>query len=155
MKTTLPDIETHARAAAEKAGLAGKAAAIAANCAWLESVAYPGLKILKEALGDTERTRTLEKDLMGLDLGNVSCVFIADDVHRQIAEHGRLFLRNVRHGLYLLPGSVAGNYGIGCQVDPNFPLGGERSKNPYDAKRELAFRDGVEVDEALWQALSV
>ncbi len=36
--------------------------------------------------------------------------------------------------LYLVPMSVRGGYGIGCPVDPNFALGGERLKNPYPEK---------------------
>jgi hypothetical protein len=59
----------------------------------------------------------------------------------------------VRHGLYLLPGSVLGNYGIGCPVDPAFALGGERHKNPYAEKRAAAARDGLDIDDALWLAL--
>jgi hypothetical protein len=154
MKQTLNDIKAYALAALQRKGHAAIAERAAEDCMWLEAVAYPGLKILAEALADEAHAATLEKDLMGLDLQNISCVFLADAVHNQILEHGRLFLRNVRHGLYLLPQSVHANYGIGCPVDPGFPLGGERSKNPYAEKFELAQRDGVEVDDAVWQALA-
>jgi hypothetical protein len=53
----------------------------------------------------------------------------------------------------LLPLSVEANFGIGCPVDPAFALGGERSKNPYIEKLEIATRDGVNVDDDLWRAL--
>lgn len=152
MKKTLEDIEAHARAAL---AAKGHGIAAAAHCAWLHGAGYNGIKYLGEALGDVETSATLEKDLMGLDLKGVSCVFISQQVEALIAKHGRVFLRNVRHGLFLLPGSVSGNYGIGCPVDPGFALGGERSKNPYAEKLELAQRDGVDVDETLWQALAV
>ncbi len=117
-------------------------------------MSYPGLKILAEALEDPVSAVTLEKDLMGLDLHHVSCVFIGAEVERILKAHGRLFLRNVRHGLYLLPGSVTGNYGIGCPVDPGFALGGERSKNPYAEKLGASAQNGVAVDDALWQSLA-
>ena len=151
MNQSLSAIQSVAEDACQKAGLAHHARRIATDCMWLEGVAYPGLKILAEALADPVRTATLEKDALGLDLQNISCVFIAGEVNVQIATHGRLFLRNVRHGLYLLPQSVVGNYGIGCPVDPGFPLGGERVKNPYAEKLQITMRDGVEVDEAVWQ----
>ena len=64
-----------------------------------------------------------------------------------------MFLRNVRHGLYLLPLSVEANFGIGCPVDPAFALGGERHKNPYAEKLDIAAREGVIVDDDLWRAL--
>lgn len=148
------EIEAHARAALERRGLAQHADFAAPACAFLEAVSYPGLKLLAEALEDPASSAALEKDLMGLDLHHVSCVFIGAEVERLREEHGRLFLRNVRHGLYLLPGSVNRNYGIGCPVDPGFALGGERSKNPYSEKLEISARDGVSVDDALWQSLA-
>jgi hypothetical protein len=61
-----------------------------------------------------------------------------------------LYLRNVRHGLYLLPFSVRANIGIGCPVDPSFALGGERTKNPYEEKLLAARQTGIFVDEDLW-----
>jgi hypothetical protein len=151
---SLAEIETHAHAALLRHGHAEAASFAASACAFLEGVGYPGLKLLAEALADSATTAPLEKDLMGLDLQNVSCVFIGADVDRLTREHQRLFLRNVRHGLYLLPASVSGNYGIGCPVDPAFPLGGERSKNPYAEKLDITARNGVAVDDALWQSLS-
>ncbi len=150
MKRTVAEIENLAARLLQAAGFGSAAAA---ECAFLESVGYPGLKILVEALADPRREVVLEKDLLGLDLQNRSCVFLAKRVNALIAEHGRLFLRNVRHGLYLLPGSVRGNYGIGCPVDPGFALGGERSKNPYAEKLEIAAQHGVEVDDEQWLAL--
>lgn len=153
MNRSLDEIEAHARAALAASARADVAEAAARACAFLEGCGYPGLKLLAEALKDQVQSATLAKDALGLDLQNVSCVFLAPQVEALLAEHGRLFLRNVRHGLYLLPGSVSGNYGIGCPVDPGFPLGGERTKNPYAEKLELASRDGVAVEDDVWQSL--
>jgi hypothetical protein len=151
MQVGLRDIEERARTFMVTHGHGPIAARAAADCAWLQAVGYPGLKLLTEATADTIQTVALEKDLMGLDLHEVSCVFLADQISTLYAEHGRMFLRNVRHGLYLVPMSVRGNFGIGCPVDPAFALGGERTKNPYTEKIELAERDGVTVDDDLWQ----
>lgn len=155
MNKTLAEIEAHSRAALNAKGHADIAAVASAHTAWLHGAGYNGIKYIAEALQDSESRTTLEKDLMGLDLKGVSCVFISTEVEKLFAEHGRMFLRNVRHGLFLLPGSVNGNYGIGCPVDPGFALGGERSKNPYAEKLALAARDGVDVDEAIWHSLAV
>jgi hypothetical protein len=125
----------------------------AKNCAWLEACGYPGIKLLLEARAGERRSLTFTADAMGLDLQNVSCVFLGRAIVDHVAAHGRVFLRNVRHGLYLLPLSVEANIGIGCPVDPAFALGGERSKNPYVEKLEIAARDGVAVDDDLWHAL--
>jgi len=125
----------------------------AKNCAWLEACGYPGIILLLEANADERRSLTFTTDAMGLDLQNVSCVFLGPAIVDHVLTHGRVFLRNVRHGLYLLPLSVEANIGIGCPVDPAFALGGERSKNPYTEKLEIAARDGVVVDDALWRAL--
>jgi hypothetical protein len=122
-------------------------------CAWLEACSYPGLTLLFEALDTTPseaRHPMLEPDVLGLDLQNISCVFLAPRIDRLAAERGRLFLRNVRHGLYLVPFSVRANIGIGCPVDPSFALGGERTKNPYEEKLALARENGIAVAEALW-----
>ena len=129
--------------------------AAAKNCAWLEACSYPGIKLLLEARAEERRSLTFVADAMGLDLQNVSCVFLGPALVDHVAAHGRVFLRNVRHGLYLLPLSVEANIGIGCPVDPAFALGGERSKNPYTEKLEIAARDGVAVDDDLWQALEL
>jgi hypothetical protein len=125
----------------------------ARNCAWLEACGYPGIRLLLEARADERRTLALVPDAMGLDLQNVSCVFLGPEIAAHVAKHGRVFLRNVRHGLYLVPLAVEANIGIGCPVDPAFALGGERSRNPYSEKLELAARDGVAVDDELWRAL--
>ena len=151
MQVGLQEIEDRARAHMLQHGHEKIAARAAADCAWLQAVGYPGLKLLAEATTDGIQTATLEKDLMGLDLQEVSCVFLADRIAELYAEHGRMFLRNVRHGLYLVPMSVRGNFGIGCPVDPAFALGGERTKNPYTEKIAIAERDGVAVDDDLWQ----
>ena len=127
--------------------------AAARNCAWLEACSYPGVKLLLEALADGQRDIPLQPDAMGLDLHNVSCVFLGLAVQQYVSANGRMFLRNVRHGLYLLPLSVAANIGIGCPVDPAFALGGERHKNPYAEKLDIAAREGVIVDDDLWRAL--
>ena len=129
--------------------------AAAKNCAWLEACGYPGIKLLLEARGDERRSLTFAADAMGLDLQNVSCVFLGPAIADHVAKHGRIFLRNVRHGLYLLPLSVEANIGIGCPVDPAFALGGERSKNPYTEKLEFAARDGVILDDDMWHALEL
>lgn len=154
MKRSLAEIEAHAAAAMQQHGLAKIAQKTAARCAWLEGVGYPGLKLLAEALEDQQQNAELEKDVLGVDLKNVSAVFLAAKLNDLVQQHGRLFLRNVRHGLYLVPDSVQENYGIGCPVDPAFPLGGERTKDPYAEKLEASARDGVEVDESVWQSLS-
>ncbi len=73
--------------------------------------------------------------------------FLGPAIAAHVATHGRVFLRNVRHGLYLVPLAVEANIGIGCPVDPAFALGGERHKNPYSEKLEIAARDGVAVDD--------
>ena len=123
------------------------------NCAWLEACGYPGIKLLLEAMADERREIDLLPDALGLDLQHVSCVFLGPAVNHFVKIHGRVFLRNVRHGLYLLPLSVEADIGIGCPVDPAFALGGERSKNPYVEKLEMAARDGVTVDDDLWRSL--
>jgi hypothetical protein len=123
-------------------------------CAFLEACFYPGLKLLFEALDTTPpeaRHPRLEPDMLGLDLQNVSCVFLAPRVSAMVRERGRIFLRNVRHGLYLVPFSVRANIGIGCPVDPAFALGGERSQNPYEEKLALARQTGVPVVAEAWQ----
>ncbi|MEP7174352.1 MAG: hypothetical protein ABI705_12765, partial [Aestuariivirga sp.] len=48
----------------------------ARNCAWLEACGYPGLRLLLEAQTDERRSVNLIPDAMGLDLQNVSCVFL-------------------------------------------------------------------------------
>lgn len=155
MPKTLADIEAHALAALSRAGVARDVAQeAAASCAFLEACNYPGLKTLAEALGDARRDLTLSRDAMGLDLDNVSCVFIAPAVAAAVARDGRAFLRNVRHGLYLVPQSLKINVAIGCPIDPAFALGGERSKNPYTEKLQLAQQMGVAVDQSLWQSLA-
>jgi hypothetical protein len=154
MKVHLPDVRAHAKSALLRAGHLDIADRAAEDCMWLEAAGYNGVQMLSEALADAQQSVILEKDVLGLNLHNVSCVFVADAVAKLTLEHGRLFLRNVRHGLYVLPQSVRGNYGIGCPVDPGFPLGGERSKNPYSEKIVIAERDGVEIDAMAWQALT-
>lgn len=130
------------------------AAAFAAHAAiWLEACDYPGLKTLQESLSDVPSTFTLKRGILGIDLQNVSCALIGEQVVAEINARGRALLSNVRHGLFLLPSSVTQNFGIGCPVDPGFPLGGERTKNPYIEKLALAAAQGINVDEDVWQNL--
>lgn len=129
------------------------AADIGWACAWLQACSYPGLTLLFEALDTTlpeGRHPHLATDVLGLDLQNISCAFLAPAIDRLVAERGRLFLRNVRHGLYLVPFSVRANIGIGCPVDPSFALGGERTKNPYEEKLALARDAGLSIADTLW-----
>jgi hypothetical protein len=154
-QVSLDEIETTALKYLNAHGHAAIALRAAKDCAWLQAVGYAGLQILTEAVADTVQTADIEKDLMGLDLHHVSCVFLADKIGSLYTEHGRMFLRNVRHGLYLVPMSVHGNFGIGCPVDPGFALGGERTKNPYPEKLNLAMRDGIAIDDELWSTVKM
>jgi hypothetical protein len=126
---------------------------LAEACAFLVACGYPGLEMLEEARHDKERELSLVKDVLGFDLKNVSCVFLAPAIADHVTRHGRVYLRNVRHGLFLLPDSVASNYAIGCPVDPSFSLGGTRTSNPYTEKLDAAMRDGLTVDQAVWDGL--
>ena len=122
-------------------------------CAWLEACGYPGLRMLVEAIEETPREGrrpSLEVDAMGIDLKNVSAIFSAPNIVDLGAAQGRVFLRNVRHGLYLLPFTVRANIAIGCPVDPAFAVGGERTKNPYAEKLAAAMAGGLNVDDAIW-----
>jgi hypothetical protein len=123
------------------------------SCLWLESCGYPGLKLALEALHDKQRDVALVADAVGLDLHNVSCLYLAPAISTFVKQNGRMFLRNVRHGLYLVPVSITDNVGIGCPIDPAFAYGGERSKNPYSEKLANAARDGVNVDDELWHGM--
>ena len=132
----------------------GDARDVAWATVWLEACGYPGLTMLAEALADPVRDIELRRDAMGLDLDNVSCVFLAAKIMELVARDGRVFLRNVRHGLYLLPFTVRANLGIGCPVDPAFAVGGERTKDPYAEKLALAEANGIGVDPGLWAKLT-
>ncbi|MGQ0483903.1 MAG: hypothetical protein ACT4SY_00910 [Hyphomicrobiales bacterium] len=127
---------------------------IAWACVWLEACGYPSLELLAEALADPVQDLELRRDSVGLDLGQVSCVFLAAKIMELVARDGRVFLRNVRHGLYLLPFAVRANLGIGCPVDPAFAVGGERTQNPYAEKLALAEANGINVDQGLWDRLA-
>ena len=146
---SLKHIEQLAHAALVAKGHAAIADETAKAAAWLEAVGYPGLKLLAEALSDPVTSLDLKRDVLGIDLDNVSCVFIGAAVANEVENNGRAYLRNVRHGLYLVPRSVEQNYGIGCPVDPAFALGGERSKNPYAEKLAAAAIAGVAVDDVV------
>jgi hypothetical protein len=128
---------------------------IAWAASWLEACGYQGLRMLAEALADDRRGVKLARDNLGFDLDNVSCVFLAPAIIADVRVNGRVFLRNVRHGLYLLPFTVRDNLGIGCPVDPSFAVGGERHKNPYAEKLALAEANGLVVDEVMLNAIQV
>ena len=120
---------------------------------WLEACDYPGLQNLQEARADTPQEFQIKRTAIGLDLQNISCALIGELLVNDILKNGRVFLRSVRHGLFLLPSSVSKNFGIGCLVDPSFAIGGERSKNPYGEKLEKAALEGINIDEDLWREL--
>ncbi|MFT3988626.1 hypothetical protein [Aestuariivirga sp.] len=122
--------------------------------AWLEACGYGGVKLLTEALSEPFSTLRLDRDALGLDLHNVSCAAIGPAVARDVVKNGRAFLRNVRHGLFLLPFAVRENISIGCPIDPAFALGGERSKNPYAEKLALAHANGLDIDDSAWVAFA-
>jgi hypothetical protein len=130
------------------------AAEIAWATAWLEGCGYPGVLQLVEALGDRTTTLTLERDMIGYDLHDVSCAYLAPAIMEEVAKTGRAYLHNVRHGLFVLPFTVRANVGIGCPVDAAFAVGGERLKNPYAEKLALAEVNGLIVDDALWAKLT-
>ena len=129
------------------------AADIAWATVWLEACGYQGLKLLAEALQEETRSLALSRDALGIDLQNISCAFLAPAILREVEANGRAYLRNVRHGLFLLPFSVREKIGIGCPVDPAFALGGERLKNPYAEKLAAAAAQGLTLDDSLWAAL--
>jgi hypothetical protein len=120
---------------------------------WLEACGYSGVKLLAEALGDEARSLTLRRDALGIDLENVSCAFLAPAIMAEVKANGRAFLRNVRHGLFVLPFAVKENMGLGCPVDPSFAVGGERMKNPYADKLALAEAQGIDINDSLWASL--
>ncbi len=131
----------------------GVSAFAAQASVWLEACAYPGLKTLQEGLADPPAEFVLKRSVIGLDLQYISCVRIGPEVVADARQNGRVMLRNVRHGLFLLPASVEHNFGIGCPVDPGFPYGMERTKNPYTEKLDLALANGITVDDTVWQSL--
>jgi hypothetical protein len=152
MTLSPPELASRVEAALLHRGIEN-AADIAWACAWLEACGYPGLKMLAEAIAGPAADLALNRDALGLDLHNVSCAFLAPAIMKDVKRNGRVFLRNVRHGLFLLPFTVRDNTGIGCPVDPSFALGGERLKNPYTEKLALAEAKGLEVDEEILQSL--
>jgi hypothetical protein len=149
MQISVPDFTQRVAAQVAARGVTNSTM-IAEACAYLEACGYPGLAVLREALADSQKELSVVKDILGVDLKNVSCVFLMSQLGQMVEKSGRIYLRNVRHGLYLLPDSVASNYGIGCPVDPSFHLGGERTKNPYAEKWEKAVAEGIAVDDAVW-----
>jgi hypothetical protein len=136
----------------EQAGIAD-AADVAWASLWLDACGYSGVKLLTEALSDGPRSLALERDALGIDLHNVSCAFLAPAIMREVTANGRAFLRNVRHGLFMLPFTVRANIGIGCPIDPSFAVGGERHKNPYAEKLADAAATGLNIDDATWTAV--
>lgn len=152
MIISLQDIEAQLEQRLTARGIAD-AAEIAWAAAWLEACGYSGIALLAEALGDERRILDPKRDALGLDLDNVSCAFLAPAIMRDVSANGRAFLRNVRHGLFMLPFAVKANIGIGCPVDPGFAVGGERHKNPYAEKLALAESQGLDIDDAAWSAV--
>jgi hypothetical protein len=120
---------------------------------WLQACGYTGVKLLAEALSDETKSLDLARDALGLDLHNVSCAYLAPAIMADVKANGRAFLRNVRHGLFMLPFAVRENVGLGCPVDPSFAVGGERHKNPYTEKLALAEANGIDIDDGLWAEL--
>ena len=153
MNTAVKDFETQVTAALERRSVPD-AAETGWACAWLEACGYPGLKLLAEALDDPVKQLDLVRDAIGFDLANISCVFLAPGIMRDVTSNGRVFLRNVRHGLYMLPFTVRANAGIGCPVDPAFAVGGERHKNPYAEKLAQAEANGIDIDETLLRSIA-
>ena len=117
---------------------------------WLEACGYGGVKLLAEALADGPRSHDLARDALGIDLQNVSCAFLAPAIMRDVHANGRVFLRNVRHGLFMLPFTVRDSIGLGCPIDPSFAVGGERLRNPYAEKLALAEAQGLDIDDSAW-----
>ena len=120
---------------------------------WLQACGYTGFKLLAEALADERKSLALTRDALGIDLQEVSCAYLAPAIMADVKANGRAFLRNVRHGLFMLPFAVRENMGLGCPVDPSFAIGGERLKNPYAEKLALAEANGIDVDDGLWDVL--
>jgi hypothetical protein len=127
---------------------------IAWAAVWLEACGYGGIKLLADALTDGARSHDLARDALGIDLQNISCAFLAPAIMRDVKANGRVFLRNVRHGLFMLPFTVRDNIGLGCPIDPSFAVGGERLKNPYAEKLALAEAEGLDIDETAWAQAS-
>jgi hypothetical protein len=148
LKMSVAELESAARLRLDAASVPSSNAAESAwACAWLEACGYPGVKLLGEALRDERREVEQMRDGLGIDLKNISCVWLAPRLVAEVQRNGRVFLRNVRHGLYLLPFAVRADIAIGCPVDPAFALGGERTGNPYAEKLALAAANGVEIDD--------
>jgi hypothetical protein len=146
---TFGDLAEAIRGYLERNGCSAIAADSGWATAWLEACGYPGLVMLFEALAETPpeaRKPGIKIDTLGVDLANVSCLFYAQRLAALAHNRGRLFLRNVRHGLFLVPFAVKADMAIGCPVDPSFALGGGRTKNPYAEKLEAAEKNGVSVD---------
>ena len=158
MTISFDDIQAAATAALTGAGTGPEIALDCGwACAWLEACGYKGIAMLLEALDETppqQRMPELVWKLGGVDGGGISAVFLSPALMLLAKEKGRVTYRNTRHGLYLLPFTVRANIGIGCPIDPAFHIGGERDKNPYAEKLELALANGLTPDPELWQRLS-
>lgn len=153
MTISMEDATSRVRDALDAAGIA-EAAEIAWATVWLEACGYGGIALLAEALADERRSLALARGLAGMDLEQVSCAFLAPAIIADVKANGRVFLHNVRHGLFLLPFSVRERLGIGCPVDPGFAVGGERARDPYAEKLAEAHASGLAVDEAAFAALT-
>lgn len=149
------DVKTAEARLADRLGKAGlpHASDMAWATVWLEACGYGGFALMAEALADNRQTTDLVRDALGIDLQNVSCAFLAPAILADTETNGRVFLRNVRHGLFLLPFAVRANMGLGCPVDPSFAIGGERLKNPYGEKLAEAETTGLEIGDAAWSLI--
>jgi hypothetical protein len=132
----------------------GEASLFAAHATvWLEACGYPGLKTLDEALAEGTPAFEMQRSESGIDCDHASCVFIGNQILQNVLTQGRVPLRNVRHGLFLVPASVEHGLSIGCAIDASFTFGGPRSQNPYAVKLAMADEVGVKLDDALWHKI--
>lgn len=157
-RVTFEDFQAAVTSALAKAGLAAPLAAESGwAAAWLQAAGYKALAMVLEALNAGPAPAAGSPALTvshGLvDGEGVSCVFLAPRLAALADGHGRIVLTNARDGLFVLPFTVRGDYGIGCPVDPSFAIGGERVKNPYAEKVTLGMAEGVEVDRGQWTEL--
>ena len=147
MHLSWQDFEDRIAGAVRRRGVRS-APGIAWATVWLQACGYPAVTLLAEAFADDAKDLVIVRDPLGIDLHNVSCVYLAASITADVLRNGRAFLRNVRHGLYLVPFSVRDGLAIGCPVDPAFALGGPREKNPYTDKLAAARAGGLAIDDA-------
>lgn len=154
MTISMDDATARIAATLEAAGIP-EAAEIAWAAVWLEACGYGGIALLAEALADERQSLTLARGLVGIDLEQVSCAFLAPAIIADVKANGRVFLHNVRHGLFILPFTVREKLGIGCPVDPGFAVGGDRARDPYAEKLAEVRANGLAIDDAALCALTL